>query len=317
MIRNQTTAWLLASVLTSTSWVESSPAFAEQLQPGFEAAVEVEWILVPAVVRSSSGYLRGLEAKDFVLSVDGRPIALDSFENRADAPVSLVHLQDLSGSMALGDKIATSRQALGCFLDQTQPGDEIALATFASGRIQVEVPFTDDLGVVREAMDSWRGYGTTALHDAVSWLPDIAVHEHSVKRAALLISDGVDNASVLSSGAARNMVRQAQMPVYVLGLESGSPFELNAEGRKRHRHADVLNLLAHLTGGQYHAIEGHAGLAEACQAMLEDLRAQYVLGFATGSAGSSTTRTLSVDVPGRNATVTHRRSYTGRLPATD
>ncbi len=295
----------------------SSPQDPEQAQPGFEAAVEVEWILVPVVVRSSSGYLRGLDAEDFVLAVDGHPVTLDSFENRADAPVSLIHLQDLSGSMALGDKLETSRRALGCFLDHTQPGDEIALATFASGRIQVEVPLTTDLGVVREAMASWRGYGTTALHDAVSWLPDIAVREHSVKRAALLISDGVDNASVLSSGAARAMVRQAQMPVYVLGLESGSPFELNAEGRKRHRYADGLNLLAHLTGGQYHAIQGHKGLTEACRAMVEDLRAQYVLGFATGSGGDSAQRALRVDIPGKNVAVVHRRSYTGRLPATD
>ncbi|MEM7585061.1 MAG: VWA domain-containing protein [Acidobacteriota bacterium] len=295
----------------------ASQGTTESLQPSFEAAVEVEWILVPVVVRSASEYLRGLEVDDFELRVDDHPVALDSFENRSDAPVSLVHLQDLSGSMALSGKLASSRRALECFLDQVQPGDEIAMATFASGRIQVEVPFTTELGALREAMASWRGYGTTALHDAVSWLPDISVRERSVKRAALLISDGVDNASVLSSGTARNMVRQAQMPVYVLGLESGSPYELNRRGEKRHRHADGLNLLAHLTGGQYHAIVGQEGLIEACRAIVEDLRAQYVLGFATGAAGISSYRSLHVEVPGKDVTVIHRRGYTGRLPATD
>ncbi len=280
----------------------------------YQEQIEVEWVLVPAVVRKASRFVRGLEQRDFELSVDGRPVAIESFEARADAPVSLIHLQDLSGSMALGGKIETSRRVLSCFLERTRPGDELALASFAAGKIQVEVPFTSGGEALGEAMSAWRGYGTTALHDAVAWLPDVAVRQRGVRRAAVLITDGADNASVLSPAQARALVRRARLPVYVLGLSAGSPFDLDPEGRKRHRYADLLNLLAHLTGGRYYSIAGQRDADTVCAAVDEELRSQYILGFAAGTAGSRRFRSLEVTVPGKKVEVLHRRGYSGHLP---
>ena len=309
MINRRVAIWSLWAILHPWVLAAQDAIYQEQ--------VEVEMILVPAIVTTPSGSgLHKLEARDFSLLVDGAPTSVESFEASTDAPVSLIHLQDLSGSMALGYKLAASRDALSCILSQTRPGDEIALASFASGRIRVEVPFTTERLALQDAMAAWRGYGTTALNDAVAWLPDIAIRDHGVKRAALLISDGVDNASVLSPSDARAIVRQAQIPVYVLGLGSGSPFELDREGQKIHRYADVLNLLAHLTGGRYHAITDRQEVAAACGAILDDLRSQYILGFSTGAVGGKAYRSLKVDVPGRNVKVLHRRGYIGRLPAT-
>ncbi len=278
----------------------------------YQDRIDVGWVLVPAVVRKGANYVRGLEARDFELTVDGRPVQIASFEARADAPVSLIHLQDLSGSMALGDRLETSRDLLRCFLERSRPGDEFALASFAGGKTRVEVPFTADASALGEAMATWRGYGTTALHDAVAWLPDVVVRDQGVKRAAVLITDGSDNASVLKPSQARDLVRRAQLPVYVLGLETGSPFKLDPEGRKLHRYADVLNLLAHLTGGRYYSIEG--GVDAICAAIDDELRSQYVLGFAAGGSGRVSYRKLRVTVPGRKVDVLHRRGYSGRLP---
>ncbi len=285
----------------------------------FRERVEVEWVLVPVVVRKvtpkggKGDFVRGLEKRDFELTVDGEPVAIESFEARADAPVSLIHLQDLSGSMALDGKLETSRRALGCLLDHSRLGDRFALASFAGGKVFLEVPFTADSSVIAEAMADWRGYGTTGLHDAVAWLPEIAVREVGVKRAALLITDGTDNASVLSAAKARELVRQARLPVYVLGLETGSPFELDPAGGKLYRHADMLNLLAHLTGGRYYSIEQDASAV--CAAIDQELRSQYVLGFQAGGAGAARYRALEVRVRGRRIEVLHRQGYTGRLPA--
>ena len=284
----------------------------------YQERIDVAWVLVPAVVRKANGgvsgsYVRGLGARDFELTVDGRSVPIGSFESSSDAPVSLIHLQDLSGSMALDGRLETSRDALGCFLERARPGDEFALASFAGGRIRVEVPFTADGSALGEAMATWRGYGTTALHDAVAWLPDVAVRDHGVRRAAVLITDGSDNASTFSPAKARELVRQAQLPVYVLGLETGSPFALDPDGRKLHRYADILNLLAHLTGGRYYSIGRDAG--DACALIDQELRSQYVLGFATGGSGSINYRSIRVTVPGRKVDVSHRLGYSGRLPS--
>ena len=129
------------------------------------------------------------------LLVDGRPEAIESFEQRADAPASIAVFQDLSGSMQTGGKLDLSRDVVRYFLDQAKTGDELALATFASGTIEVEVPFTENVSTLREAVGRWEASGTTALHDAVAFMPQLSAEGHNPKRFALLITDGVDNAS--------------------------------------------------------------------------------------------------------------------------
>jgi len=113
-------------------------------------------------------------------------------------------------------------------------------------------------------------------------------------------------------------VRAAQVPVYVLGLGSGSPYELTAEGKKVYRYADVLNLLAGATGGRYYPISRSADLPKALAAIEEDLRHQYVLGFSTRE-GERSYRHLKVEVKakglGDRVTVVFRRGYKGPPPA--
>src|SRR5262245_55113537 len=64
----------------------------------FEDQVSVGYVLVPVVVRKGDGgYAKNLKENDFRLLVDGRRVDIDSFEQRAEAPASVVFLQDLSG----------------------------------------------------------------------------------------------------------------------------------------------------------------------------------------------------------------------------
>jgi VWFA-related protein len=279
----------------------------------FSEQVSVGWVSVPVLVRAGAGYANNLDTNDFRVLVDGRRVYIESFERRADAPASLVFLQDLSGSMA-GAKLEASRQVVRFFLDRALRGDEFAIATFAGDETRVEVPFTSDTTAAREAVDSWRAYGTTALHDAVAQVPDISFTGRNPKRFAILITDGVDNASRIPPERARELVRAAQVPFYVLGLNSGSPFEVSAEGKKVYRYADVLNLLAVTSGGRYYPISGPEDQKKALDAIAEDLRHQYVLGFSTAE-GKPAYRDLRVEVKGRNRTVTFRHGYKGPPPA--
>jgi VWFA-related protein len=284
--------------------------------PEFQDEVSVGLVLVPVVIRAGAGYAKNLDKKDFQLTVEGKPVAIESFERRSDAPASVVLLQDLSGSMANGGKLAESQEALRFFLDRAVPGDELSIATFAGGIFDVEVPFTRDQQALREASDQWRAYGTTALHDAVARIPQISLEGRNPKRFALLITDGVDNASRLTPEAAREVVRQAQLPTYVLGLGAGNPYELSTEGKKIYRYADVLSLLAAVTGGRYYSISNREDLQKALAEILDDVRHQYVLGFSTGD-GAVKFRPLTVEVKKSRdrRTVVFRRGYKGTPPA--
>lgn len=285
-----------------------------QLETGFQDKVSVAYILVPVIARSSIGYARDLVAADFELRVDGQAIEFESFEVGATAPVSVMFLQDLSGSMANADKLRFSRLAIEQLLTSARTGDQFALASFADGHLDVDIPYTADPDEIGKALPLWQPYGVTGLHDAVARLPGLTRDRQSAKRAAILITDGADNASQLSPTEARRQVRQAELPVYVLGLSTGSPEELDREGKKLHRYADVLNLLAHLSGGQYFWVSSADEAITAARTIASDLRHQYVLGFSTRDTGTSEYRELEVTTRKKKIRLTFRRGYEGPPP---
>jgi len=291
------------------------PAGVVQAPSSFHDEVSVGFVLIPTVVRSKGGYINDLEKSAFRLFVDGKQVPIESFERGSDSPVSVVFLQDLSGSMGTAEKLEASQQAVLYFLDQQRPGDQYAIASFSGDLVQVDVPFTDDPQPLRESVAAWEASGTTAINDAVAWLPEIAAEQMSFKRAAILITDGVDNKSTMTAEQARDAVRKAELPVYVLGLDAGSPYQLGEDGKKVWKLADTLNLLAALTGGRYYPIDGPYAMKEACAAIAEDLRHQYVLGFSTrGSEGTSGYHSVRVQVGSRSQTVSYRRGYRGATP---
>ena len=289
----------------------SDPFMAEQVSVGY--------VYVPVVVRSSKGYVRNLKRDHFRLFVDGRPTSFDSFETGLTAPTSLVVLQDLSGSMANGGKLEASRGALRYVLDQAGLGDEFALAWFAGDVFEIEVPFTMDPAPLREAIAGFKAYGTTALQDAIAWLPRIASERKDVKRAALLITDGVDNASTLGATEAQRLVREAELPVYVLALDSRRVLpdedDEDDDGDKAQSFADTLKELAAQTGGHYFRLSAPEELEGACAQMLDDLHHQYVLGFAVGGPRPERVHRLEVEIAGRGRrALAFRRGYFGREP---
>ncbi len=307
----------LAPIAPARSWsLSGSPASppGDLAAGGFTGEVSVGYVLVPVIVRSpGGGYANHLRQRDFALRIDGRAVPIESFETRAEAPASVIFLQDLSGSMGTGGHLAQSRAIVGYFLDHALAGDEFAIASFAGGARRVEVPFTADRGAVRSDIARWQPYGVTALHDAVAWLPQLSLAGRNPKRFAILVTDGVDNASTITPEAARDIVRAAQLPIYVLGLGSGDPYSLSPGGQKTYRYADVLNLLAYETGGRYYPLAGEEDLRKALAAIAEDLRHEYVLGFSTGE-GTPRYREIEVGVEGRNRSVLFRRGYKGPPP---
>jgi VWFA-related protein len=309
---------LLLPLLAGLATVQPVASFSQEPPvSSFQDEVSVGLVLVPVVVRSGAGYAKNLDQGDFRLLVEGKRVAIESFERRADAPASVVLLQDLSGSMETNGKLGWSREVVRYFLSKSLPGDEFSLATFAGDQLQVEVPFTSDQSVLRESSDGWKAYGTTALHDAVASMPRISLEGRNPKRFALLVTDGVDNASRISPEQARAIVQEAQLPTYVLGLGSGNPYDLTQGGKKIYRYADVLSLLAAVTGGRYYSIGSSEDLQKALAAILDDVRHQYVLGFSTGD-GAVRFRKLQVEIKDKakdRRTIVFRRGYKGTPPA--
>lgn len=291
----------------------------------FSESTSVTWVMVPLIVHGTD-LDRPLRRQDLEMTVDGEPLEFEDFERAEANPTTILLFQDLSGSMANGGKLQASRRAAHCLLDHSRPGDQMAVVTFAAGKTFIETPITDELEVVAELVESWRGYGSTALHDAVTWIPEIRLGNHQ-EIAAVLMTDGVDNASVIAPETARNMVRQAEVPVYVMGLR-GSRLD-EAKGARNPRvkpskppdpaaefapYREVLRRLAAGTGGRYFDAFFSTDVLSACEAVVKDLRNRYTLSFPITDQGEEAFHALRITVPGRRFKVRHRAGYVGRKP---
>jgi len=285
---------------------------AETVPYTFGEVYSVEVVLVPVAVRGETPGER-LPRDSFSLRVDGRPVKIESFENDSGAPLSLVFMQDLSGSMAEAEKMASSRESLDCFLDTARSNDEVALATFAGGQTEIEVPLTGQVAAVREAMELWEPYGTTGLYDAVAMLPEISLGSGGAKRAAVLVTDGVDNVSAIGPQQAQKLVQAADLPVYVLALPGRDDGNTPAGS---YRYGDLLRELAESTGGRYYELADAGEARRTCAAILGELRHQYVLGFSVSGTGPSTYHPIRVQLRngGRGVSLIHRRGYRGTAP---
>lgn len=287
----------------------------------FGEEVSISWVLVPVVVRSRRGHVEGLDRGDFRLLVDGRETTIQELDLGAEVPLSVVYLQDLSGSMANAGKLDASRRAFSALLERMTPAapsggaDQVALATFAGDRLRIDVPFTDSVATLRESLSLWEGYGTTALHDAVSLLPDISEEGRSGRRVAVLVTDGLDNASALSPDEAVRIVREARLPVYVIGLSAAGRGDADGNGEEAYLYADLLEGLAERTGGRYFEVSDEEAAVEAMAALVSDLRHRYVLAVTTAGDAPPAYHEIRVEVrlPYRH-TLTHRKGYYGGPP---
>lgn len=324
--------WMVCMVMaTSTAQAgaaQATPEGATTPPPiAFEESTTVSWVMVPLVVQSSD-LDRPLRHQDLRLTVDGEVVPFDDFQAAMEEPSTLLLFQDLSGSMANGGKLAASRRAARCLVARARPEDRISVVTFAAGKTFIETPATSEMEVIHELIDGWQGYGSTALHDAVSWIPELRLAT-AARTAAVLITDGVDNASTLTAETARRMVRQAEIPVYVLALRgsrlmsdepatdaaSQAPAKGAEEEPSFAPYRIVLQQLAAATGGLYFDNFVRQDIDDACRRIAKDQRNRYTLGFPLSQHGEETYHPLRITVPGHRFTVRHRAGYSGRRPA--
>ncbi|HUP24174.1 MAG TPA: VWA domain-containing protein [Thermoanaerobaculia bacterium] len=302
----------------------------------FSEEVAVQWVTVPVTLeKGTAGADLGdndpaappFALGDFELRVDGRPVSVESFDHGA-GPFGLVFAQDLSGSMAHGDKLRLSRNALALLLARTGELDEVAILTFAGPAVQVQVPFSSELAPLDEASMRWRPYGTTALYDALARVAEVAKESQRSRRAVVLVSDGIDNASTVASDQARALLQGAGLPVFVLDVaarfeRAGVPARLDSDlvEQVEGSRAPAFSLaeLAMATGGRYLEVADHVAMQSAADQVFRDLRQQYLLGFTTDSAEPAGWHRIEVAVRADKKSapqrLRHRTRYFGSPPA--
>ena len=283
--------------------------------PKKAAAVSVGYVLVPVVVADDRGRaVAGLAQKDFSLLVEGRPVSIDFFSASETAPVSFTILLDGSGSMGLAGKMEGARAALEALVAQARPGDDFALHVFAEGAVRELVPFTTDGARIVRAAAGVKPWGRTAFFDALGRMPDRTLLGANGSRAIILLTDGLDNASVLTRERLEELLQGIDVPVYPIGLRTGSATPGGGAPGERDVDLQLLGRIAFVTGGRPAVTEDPKELPGAVEAIEKDLRAQYLLGFTPTGGGPVKYRDISIVIARRIGAIRTRSGYRGTEP---
>ena len=230
-------------------------------------------VLVPvAVTDKSNRYVLGLEKENFQVMEDGAPQAITHFSSE-DAPLSVGLIVDVSGS--IGMKLNTSRLAVSEFLKNLNPADEVFLVE-CSDQAQIAVRFTHTSAEIENKLKGATSGGLTALLDAVRLGLDEMKHAKNPRKALLVISDGGDNNSQYTSREVEDLVREADVQIYAMGVFEPLTFGLTASELSGPR---VLSEISEQTGGRALAANGSQDLPGIAARIGLELRNQYVLAY--------------------------------------
>lgn len=240
--------------------------------------VTVRLVLVPANVHDRKGrVVRGLESGDFRLMDQRVPQKIEYFSVEGDAPVAIAFLLDVSSSMRYSGKLDAAKEAIRHFVDSLRPQDRFALIAFADEQVAWITDFTSDRHRFLERLMVQEGFGQTALNDAVAATPGMVDRSAEGRKAIVLITDGVDNASRLTTAQAVDLARRVEVPIYTLGFSA-----IPAHLRDKTAPSPGFEVLKHFsdeTGGSLFAVHDPDELKEAVVRINTELRYQYLIGY--------------------------------------
>jgi len=274
----------------------------------YEGRVDVNAVVVPVTVRNKAGrVVKGVAPKRFTLYVDGFEVPIRDLDLETDLPISLGFIFDTSGSM-MGRKMSGSQQLIMAFLQHRRPDDQLALWTFGDDRVMERFPFGMGWYLLPRVLETLKPWSTTALFDMVLRVPEVLEKARHHRRAAILLTDGVDNASTIDADQAAAVAHRIETPIYVLGVEP-PPSLASPDGPS---FEEILTLIADASGGHYRRIPQAEQMPQVVDELLEELSSRYILTFETSGVGARKWRTIEVTVDGFQATT--RSGYTGTLP---
>lgn len=255
-------------------------ASAQSPGPNFGSIrVDSTLVLVPVTVTDASNrYVLGLEKQNFRVFEDAGEQNIKQFSGE-DAPLSVGLIVDTSGS--IGDKLDICREAVSQFLKTMNADDEAFLVEF-SDRAELVVGLTHETGEIGGKLSSARSGGMTALFDAVYVGLREMKKARNPRKTLVVISDGGDNNSVFSAKEILDLVREADVQIYAMGVFERFPmFRLSTAEATGPR---LLKGIAEQTGGRAFAAATLEALPGIAGRIGIELRNQYVLAYSPANA---------------------------------
>jgi len=251
-------------------------------QATFKSSLDL--VSVAVVVRDAEGrFIKGLRAEDFEIADTGKVRPIVQFQSGEAADARLALLVDSSGSMVVGAKRDRVQLAAHLLVSGFAQQDEATVFGFDSSLRRL-TPFTRDAEALRSAVSSLVPFGETCMYDAIVNTIRSVEDEAPRARALVLLTDGVDTASVHNVQDAATAAAALDIPVYALGVDDFNERPRTVDRTLVDDNATVnLAELAKRTGGTATEANSVAQLSIATRGILTELHHQYMLAFAAGT----------------------------------
>ena len=273
--------------LMSSASLLCAPALASgQEEPTFSADVKVVNVLASVRTRKNE-IVRDLTKDDFLLLENGRPQTIRYFSRETDLPLTIGLMIDTS--MSQQRVLDSERGASFRFLDQVlrESKDKLFVMQFDMA-VQLRQPLTSSRKQLEEVLPyvdtptrrelTMQTGGGTLLYDAIVQASDTVLKNQKNRKAMVVLSDGGENGSSATLTDAIEAAQRADTLIYSILFSDSSfsaprfPFR-GLDGR------DILMRLSKETGASFFEVSKKQGIEQIYQAIEEELRSQYNLGF--------------------------------------
>lgn len=272
-------------------------------QPSFRAGVDLVTVPVTVTGRDRTRWTGELTTADFRVFEDGIEQKVSTFSHEP-RPISVCVLLDSSPSMASGRQ-ALAMRTIDTLLGALHADDEAALLFFSS-KVRVGFPWTSAKVLQPVSWIQWRPSLGTALVDAVKEALVMVEQARNPLPVVIVVSDGGENASGTSLPKLVASRRQSETLIY--GVDTELPPSRFAPPVNR-AFSDFLPALVGDSGGRLYEVRTPEAGEAAAIALIDELRAQYTLGYVPTRAADGTYRRLRVEAANPGLTVRHRAGY--------
>jgi Ca-activated chloride channel homolog len=256
------------------------------------------------VVDKNGHLVTDLSREAFAAYENGVAQKITDFKHE-DVPVSLGLIIDNSGSMRT--KRAGVEAASLALVRDSNREDEVFVVNFNDEPF-LDLPnrkkFTNDIQELEEALTRIDSRGGTAMRDALRLSIDYLLENGTRdKKVLVVITDGVDNASLVPQEALVKAAQQSGVLIYAVGLLEDE----DRSGASKAKHE--LNALAEASGGETYYPKEVSEVDQIAHTVAHDIRNQYTIQY-TPSNGTmdGTYRQIKITVNAPGHLTVHTRS---------
>ncbi len=270
---------------------------------------DVNLVRIVTTVKTQAGEIVGTLGKDeFEVYDNGVKQQVAVFEHQTEQALSVVLMVDTSGSTSkeLKYEADSASRFFRALLGEGNLQDTAALYTF-NWEVREQQPFTRDLKALDARLKLLHGEAGTAMYDAV-YLGAQRLEPRQGRKVIVVVTDGGDTVSKVNVHKALEAVQLADAAIYAIVV---MPITNDAGRNIGGEHA--LEFMTQGTGGRTFLPTVGAELDKAFNAIITELRTQYLLGYYPQNLPSSKDRfhKLEVRVKGPDLRVSARNGYYG------